>query len=1311
MPAAAPILVSAALTTAGYTAATVAVATITSAVAVGAYERSRARRKARDAYNKSQQDRLVTVRSGVSTRKYVVGTHRVGGTLMYVDSIGPNQTMLDSIVALAANRCECIGYYFNDEHIAVADWPGGKFASVDTRRGSHRTPTEVGPGVTAITIDRVPLAGTVMCTPYVANPGDNGFVTLAPISVVGTTVTVDLPAAAFVDVTYAYESSTSKLRPQYMSGAADQPASTWNDVAAPGWTADHKLSGIANIRALMTWDEKVYAAGAPQVSCVLLGGGVDVNGASQHLLYDPRDGSHPAYSDNPALVALWWATLPRKFGGCGIPLDWIDLELVKAAANVCWEFVWMGPLYPGGENSYMPRYQCHSVLDTADSPWDNLRKILSSMDGDFVFSGGKYRMFAGAFRPATVTITDDDIVANKPITMVTASNDVPINVVTATINDYSKGWVESSPPSVRNAAYVAADGAETSFDLQLEATTDPRQANYLMGVALEKGRPHFTCTLTVGGIGEDLALLDTVELDIENRPQYAGKTFEVRRITDHWNGTFELQLVETKPTTWTLNPANYLPTGQGAAPDTSYLWNVARVMSLAVSYGEPQVIGGGLTMTRMTITWDQHSQQYVRDTGRIELRYREIGTDDWRGIPEVPGNAVGTQYTAALKDGATYEIQARARNGAGAVSDWASTLDAVNGVLAAGQLRIAASSISFHIDAFGVGSPSIIELTAVLSGPLQPPITWAVVGAHGATLTPVDDYTVRLSYADMAGRTAAIRASAEYRGVEFSDLITIVKVTDGLTGPRGEAGAVGSLTGYGSAYNIHPAAWNDQLANRVIYNMLTNGTATTPLADTSHLLIGDTVTLSNGANFAQTRFWDGVSSWLIPGMVIDGNLLVNGTVSATKVTAGVIQTGALGNARINIGDTSFVGSLGGTVFSSPLHVEKVSGKDNQVLISALNDKDTSAAIWGINGVPEGNAVTGTWHASTTDLQYARWQLIGVLGGALSQFGAAVAGSAYGQKKAGSFNYYSGANSASPGVLVTAFGVSDATRAAWAAGAVELTGDGSPLRVLGSSDGEAGQVLVSRGAGKTPTWGSLGGGGSVDYASIKTILGGTTGSALTLTTTFRSTGINVPTAGSGVELSYDASIGGGTGLLTAYDRTGGGARKRLELVGTAIYLNASATIDLTATPAFPTRATTDFSTFGATTAFVANRIAQDAPTKSGSGATGTWSINISGNAASATNAANATNATTAANANAVGGRRVASGSITTNVSGDVVINTGLSSIEGLGFAPLDGYVIGVSSVVGGSVAIKSRKIYDGTGAVAGSVTTRWTATGT
>jgi hypothetical protein len=63
------------------------------------------------------------------------------------------------------------------------------------------------------------------------------------------------------------------------------------------------------------------------------------------------------------------------------------------------------------------------------------------------------------------------------------------------------------------------------------------------------------------------------------------------------------------------------------------------------------------------------------------------------------------------------------------------------------------------------------------------------------------------------------------------------------------------------------------------------------------------------------------------------------------------------------------------------------------------------------------------------------------------------------------------------------------------------------------------------------------------------------------------------------------------------------------------LNSSTNVS---TPVITTQSTSDNSTNPASTAYVINRIANDAPTKTGTGASGTWGISITGNAATVTN---------------------------------------------------------------------------------------------
>ena len=66
--------------------------------------------------------------------------------------------------------------------------------------------------------------------------------------------------------------------------------------------------------------------------------------------------------------------------------------------------------------------------------------------------------------------------------------------------------------------------------------------------------------------------------------------------------------------------------------------------------------------------------------------------------------------------------------------------------------------------------------------------------------------------------------------------------------------------------------------------------------------------------------------------------------------------------------------------------------------------------------------------------------------------------------------------------------------------------------------------------------------------------------------------------------------------------------------------------LTGTPVAPTAAVNTNTTQVATTAYVVAQIADDAPTKTGTGASGSWAIDITGNAATANSATSATTAT-------------------------------------------------------------------------------------
>ena len=742
-------------------------------VAVGMYERDRARSQARDAYNKSLQDRIFQIRSGIAPRQYVVGKARVSGAIMLVETIGTKKEALDVVVAVANNECEISGWYFNDDFVSTDEFPGAKYggySDVDSRQQEF---TVTGP-TTSVTISGVPITTQNAVRVTWRKAGATGTATVS--SVVGTTVNITgLPSGVSTIVVTFTTGQSLALHAQFMSGTETQGPSTWApDYMSPRWTANHLLKGVAYARCLFVWEENIYQQGAPNIGVVATG-----RAMASHPYYDPRTQTTVAITKNPAIIAGWWMTLPRVKGGCGIPTSWIDWQSIAAAANICDEVVALKAM-TGVGFEFGARYECNAVLDTDDPPLKNLDAILSAMAGRRAFTGGLYRIVAGAFRPATIVITDADVCGNEPINLSMASTDrAPPNVCTATLADEHQNWLETSPRPIRNQAYIDADGHEESLDVVLPATTDARRASYLMGIALEGARPAMTLSLCVGGIGENLAIYDAAQFNLVNRPTYAGRTFELVEIEDNWNGTFNTVWAEIRPQTWALDPDTFLPIDPVELPDTSYLWNPPAPANFAVAAITPQTLPDGTAVMQIDLTWDAVANAGNTPSARFEFRFRLAG-GDWVGLSSVPGDATSTRVTAALVDGEVYQFQARFVNGVGAASRWIDAWTQIDGtpLPAPLSLRLRASSTIFRVPTSGNALPVSITLDAVKTAGLTAPAVF-VTNPLGITLGGSGDSRT-LAYAAMgANDSVQITCTATQGGIDYVDVVTILKVFDG----------------------------------------------------------------------------------------------------------------------------------------------------------------------------------------------------------------------------------------------------------------------------------------------------------------------------------------------------------------------------------------------------------------------------------------------------------------------------------------------------------------------------------------------------
>lgn len=112
----------------------------------------------------------------------------------------------------------------------------------------------------------------------------------------------------------------------------------------------------------------------------------------------------------------------------------------------------------------------------------------------------------------------------------------------------------------------------------------------------------------------------------------------------------------------------------------------------------------------------------------------------------------------------------------------------------------------------------------------------------------------------------------------------------------------------GSVDLYRTGAWSDASARNLVWTAIGNtGTPT----NNNHLVIGDTVTATTAAGVSVVRAWMG-SSWQNPGMVLNGDFLINGSVAAEKVdTRGLTIKDANGNVIFGAGVGLSVSQING----------------------------------------------------------------------------------------------------------------------------------------------------------------------------------------------------------------------------------------------------------------------------------------------------------------------------------------------------------------------------------------------------------------
>jgi len=300
-------------------------------------------------------------------------------------------------------------------------------------------------------------------------------------------------------------------------GGGTQTAFTALKAALPDkWTENHRLRGCAAIHLRLTYDQDAYPGGIPNIT-------VDLEGKND--IWDPRTQAS-VYSENPALcLADYMANTTWGIGARVGQPDGIDEMALIEAANICDEPV---ALAGGGAE---PRYACNGVITLSEVPKTIIEGLLTSFAGRCAFSGGSWRIHAGAWRAPSVALTADHVreAGLTLATRVTMSSN--FNGVRGQFVSPQNDWQPDDFPAYASAAYLAEDGGEQKWrDISLPFTISATMAQRLAKIELERARRQMTVRLS-GKLSAWAATVGDVVTLSYDRWGFAAKPFEVQGVS------------------------------------------------------------------------------------------------------------------------------------------------------------------------------------------------------------------------------------------------------------------------------------------------------------------------------------------------------------------------------------------------------------------------------------------------------------------------------------------------------------------------------------------------------------------------------------------------------------------------------------------------------------------------------------------------------------------------------------------------------------------------------------------------------------
>lgn len=438
-------------------------------------------------------------------------------------------------------------------------------------------------------------------------------------------------------------------------GTDDQTASA-TLTPAPSWTADHRLRGIAYLGMRFKWDQDVFGS-MPEVAAVVQG----------RKCYDPRN-TTTAYTTNPAICLLDYMTNPRYGKGLPITVFESDYSSWKTAADICDSNV---TSYTGG--STIDLFSCNAIIDISKNIIENVKTLLSGMQGLLSYTQGKYYLTVENQGSAGYAFTEDNILGG--ITINGERKRERFNRVIATFANPEKNWQQDQIeyPEAGSSTYTTLLAEDGGFELEkraaLDTVTNVYQARNIAYTILYKSRQGIRCSFLATVDAMQVAVGDIVSVT-HSSPGWSAKPFRVTGLSLQGDGNVGVTLTEHQNSVYVWNEGEQVPVYADTNLPDPFLVTAVSAGTISVQSSEA-INDNGSSTQRFLVTWTEPTDEFISE---YVVQYKESTETDWNGEVRTDTPPI---YISGIQSGVAYNIRIKAINALGVSSAWATLASAV----------------------------------------------------------------------------------------------------------------------------------------------------------------------------------------------------------------------------------------------------------------------------------------------------------------------------------------------------------------------------------------------------------------------------------------------------------------------------------------------------------------------------------------------------------------------------------------------------------------------------------------------------------